>query len=71
MAEIADGAEERAPKLAARQAGVTSCGVIHARTDAAGIGEDLAERKERGEDDGKFEAHKRVQSDSYGDAAYG
>ncbi len=59
---VADGSDNRAPKLAAREAWSARGGIVSGGTHAARIGEDLAGSYYDGKGDGEVEAQVVVQS---------
>src|ERR1700691_3796938 len=67
--KIANGSDDRSPKLTTCEARAAGSGVIHARPYASGIAEYLANRYEKGERACKFDADNPVQSDSKTDPA--
>src|SRR5277367_1836053 len=69
--DVADGPNDRSPKLATGQAGTARGRVVGSWAHAARIGEYLAGRDERGKCDCVFEAQDSVQARAEGKSADG
>ncbi len=64
---VADGTEDRSPKLATRKPWTARRFLVHGRTHATRVGEYLADGDETGKCDGESEAQNPVQSRSEGE----